>query len=109
MTIDMSMYLIVMDYITVTNLIASFSIIASMMIWIVHFLKEKKMNYWMLLILANMLWMSYCIYVLLNTEIKSTIQIGMMAIVVDNIICMGIAVYGAVRFKKNGRVQENPL
>lgn len=74
-------------------------VISMIFIWYNNSLKQKNLLYWIILIIANFLWIFYCGYIITIVE-ATVIKSGMVIIIVDNIVSIGIAVYGLHRFLK---------
>jgi len=88
-----------MNYITIENLVLSIPMLAMVLIWINNSFKDKKMNYWLILIVANLMWIGYCTYMIKSTN-DDKVTSGMSMIIIDNIVCIVIAVSGILRLKK---------
>lgn len=77
-------------------LMSAVPIISMGIVWSYHYLKTKSLKYWLLVISANFLWATYCIYCLFDNP-SVVVKNGLITILVDNAVSIGISIYGIMR------------
>ena len=92
---------ILQECFTVTNIIMAIPALAMAMIWYVHYLHDKKMPYWLIIVAVNILWMAYSGYLLFTSTDKIVLS-GVSMIFIDNVVSIAIAVCG-IRRLLNGK------
>jgi hypothetical protein len=86
-----------MDLMKIVIIVIPF--ISMLIVWYVHSLKTKTKAYWICVIIVNILWTIYSIFILLQNNSSNEIMSGMFVIIFDNFISIGIAIYGLNRIK----------
>ena len=86
----------------IEKVILSIPIIAMVLIWFNNSLRNKELKYWVILLIANIMWIIYSVY-MINTVSDERVTSGMLTIIVDNIVCIMIAISGILKLQKDRR------